>query len=129
MGRDLFDVVHKKKPTAGSLDGWGWREFKGLPLAWFDCLAVILSGVELDGTWAEGLLDAYIALIPKVDGDATPLQQRPLCVLLVVYRLWASVRLGHLTGWCQSLMPGSVFSAGEGRSSGIPLLWKLKRPW
>ena len=33
--RDLVDIVHKKKPTAGSLDGWGWREFKGLPLAWF----------------------------------------------------------------------------------------------
>ena len=22
VGRDLFDAVHKKKPTAGSLDGW-----------------------------------------------------------------------------------------------------------
>ena len=28
-----------------------------------------------------GLLDAYIALIPKTDGDATPLGQRPLSVL------------------------------------------------
>ena len=37
--------------------------------------------------------------------------------MLVVYRLWASVRLGHLTGWCQSWMPGSVFSACGARSS------------
>ena len=29
--------------------------------------------VEAEGIWPEGLLDAYIAMIPKVDGDATPL--------------------------------------------------------
>ena len=40
-----------------------------------------------------------------------------MCVLLVVYRLWPSVRLGHLTGWRPSWMPGSIFSAGGGRSS------------
>ena len=27
--------------------------------------------VEADCVWPEGLLDAYIAMIPKVDGDAT----------------------------------------------------------
>ena len=43
-------------------------------------------------TGPDGLLDAYIAMIPKADGDATPLGQRPVCVLPVVYRLWASVR-------------------------------------
>ena len=33
------------------------------------------------GVWPDGLLDAYIAMIPKTDGDATPLGQRPLSVL------------------------------------------------
>ena len=46
---------------------------KVLPVSWFDCLARILSCVEDFGIWPEGLLDAYIADIPKVDGDATPL--------------------------------------------------------
>ena len=117
LGKTFFDAVQKKKPTAGSLDGWGWRELKGLPLAWFDCLAVILSRIELEGIWPEEPLDAYIAMIPKVDGDSSPLGQRPLCVLPVVYRLWASVRLGHLTSWFQPWMPDSVFSAGGGRCS------------
>ena len=123
VGQDLFDVVQKKKPTAGSLDGWGWRELKGLPLARFDCPAIILSRVKLDGIWPEGLLDPYIAMIPQVDGDSTPWGQRTLCAKLVVYRLWASVRLGHLTGWCQSWMPDSVLLR-----PGIPLLWRLWRP-
>ena len=67
---------------------------KGLPQAWYDCLAVILSRVELDGVWPEGHLDAH--------GDSTPSGQKPLCVLPVIFRIWASVRLGHLTGSVQS---------------------------
>ena len=35
-GQMLFDVVHRKGATAGSLDGWGWRELKVLPVSWFD---------------------------------------------------------------------------------------------
>ena len=67
--------------------------------------------------WPDGLLDAYIAMIPKTDGDATPLGQRPLSVLPVVYRLWASARMGQLDGWFKSWVPVSVFSAGGGRGS------------
>ena len=89
-GDMLFEVVKKKSATAGSLDGWGWRELKVLPVAWYDGLARILARVEDLGVWPDGLLDAYIAMIPKVDGDATPLGQRPLSVLPVVYRVWAS---------------------------------------
>ena len=80
----LADVLHRKKVTAGGLDGWSCREFKVLPASLFDGLARNLSCVEDSGIWPEGLLDAYIEMIPKVDGDATPLEQRPLSVLPVV---------------------------------------------
>ena len=50
--------------------------------------------LESTGCWPQGLLDAYIAMIPKADGDATPLGQRPLSVLPVVYRLWLPSGLG-----------------------------------
>ena len=56
-------------------------------------------------------------MIPKSDGDCTPLGQRPLSVLPVVYRVWASVRLRHLDSWLRSWLPLSVFSAGGGRGS------------
>ena len=113
----LADVVQRKGATAGSLDGWGWRELKVLPVARFDELARILAKVEDFGIWPDGLLDAYIAMIPKTDGDATPLGQRPLSVLPVVCRIWASARVGQLEGWFRSWVPDSVFSAGSGRSS------------
>ena len=40
-----------------------------------------------------------------------------MCVLPVVYRLWASVRLAHLQDWFYSWVPDSVFSAGKEVSS------------
>ena len=116
-GQMLADVVQRKGATAGSLGGWGWREFKVLPVSWYDCLARILTKVEDTGVWPDGQLDAYIAMIPKTDGDATPLGQRPLSVLPVVYRIWASTRMGQLGDWFRSWVPDSVFSAGGGRGS------------
>ena len=116
-GDMLMEVVRRKKVTAGSLDGWGWRDLKALPLPWFDSLARLLRMVEERGIWLDGLLDAYIAMIPKSDGDATPLGQRLLCVLPVVYRLWASARMVQLEPWFRSWVPDSVFSIGGGRSS------------
>ena len=54
-----------------------------MPAPWFDELARILAKVEEDGVLAEGLFDAYIAMFFKVDGSATPLGQRSLCVFLL----------------------------------------------
>ena len=116
-GQMLADVVRGKGATASSLDGWGWRELKVLPVCWYDGLARILTKIEDTGVWPDGLLDAYIAMIPKAGGDATSLGQRPLSVLPVVYRLWASTRMGQLVDWFQSWVPDSVFSAGGGRGS------------
>ena len=116
-GQVLADVVQRKGAAAGSLDGWGWRELKVLPVSWYDELARILTKVEDLGVWPGGLLDAYIAMIPETDGDATPLGQRPLSVLPFAHRIWASARMGQLDGWFRSWVPDSVFSAGGGRGS------------
>ena len=101
-----------------------------MPVSWYDELARILTKVEDFGVWPDGLLDAYIAMIPKTDGDSTPLGQRPLSVLPIVYRIWASGRIVQLEDWFRSWVPDSVFSAGvvEVRLRlGILLLLKLKR--
>ena len=111
----LADVVRRNGATAGSLDGWGWRELKVLLVDWFDGLARILAKVEDIGVWPEGLLDAQFAMMPKADGDATPLGQRPLSVLPVVYRIWAFAGMVQLEDWFRSWFLDSVFCAGGGR--------------
>ena len=105
----LVEVVKRKGVAAGSLDGW--REMKAFPLPWFDRLADFLVVVGELGVWPEGLLDADIAMIPKVGDDATPLVRRLLGVLLVVYRIWASGRMHQLEDWFRSWVLESVFSA------------------
>ena len=104
-GDVLVDVVRRKKSTTGSLDGWRWRELKALPPPWFYGLARFLRVVEESGVWPEGLLDAYIAMIPKSGGDATPLGRRPLCVLPVVKKIWASAWMMQLEPWFKSWVP------------------------
>ena len=98
-GRDLQEVTRAKKATAGGLDGWAWNEIKALPLPWFSGLAILLELVESTGIWPQGLLDAYIAMIPKADGDSTPLGQRPqrapCCVQAVGFpSAWTSAGVG-----------------------------------
>ena len=116
-GRDLQEIARAKKSTARRLDGWAWNEIEALPLPWFSGLAILLELVETSGVWPQVLLDAYIAMIPKADDDSTPLGQRPLSVLPYVYRLWASLRLGHLREWVEEWSPETVFSLGNGLSS------------
>ena len=116
-GEELFEAAMAEKSTAGGLGGWAWNEIEALSSSWFVGLAIVLRQIEAARRWPQGLLDAYIAMIPKAEGDSTPLGQRPLCVLPVVYRLWASVRLAHLKEWFFSWVPDSVYSAGKGVSS------------
>ena len=61
-GEMLADVVRRKGATAGIE-------------AWYDEMARILTNVEEIGVWPDGLLDAEMSMIPKADGDATPLGQ------------------------------------------------------
>ena len=85
---------------------------------WPGVMALLVhSKVEESGVWPDGLLDAYIAVIPKTDGDATPLGQHPVSVLPVVYYIWASARMVQLEDWFRSWVPDSVFSAWGGRGS------------
>ena len=76
-GEELYEAAMAKKSTGGGLDGWAWNEIKALSLSWFVGLALVLRQIEAAGGWPQGLLDAYIAMIPKDEGDSIPLGQRP----------------------------------------------------
>ena len=95
-GRDLQEVATAKKSTVGGLDGWAWNELKALPLPWFSGLAILLNLVETSGTWPQGLLDAYIAMIPEFysSGSTVP-QCAPGCVQAMGFpSAWTSTGVG-----------------------------------
>ena len=60
-------------------------------------------------------------MIPEVDGDSTPLSQQLLCVLLVVCRLWASLRPTHLKDWVQGWVPQSACQLRRGFSTSLDI--------
>ena len=116
-GGALHDAALQKKSSAGELDGWAWNETIALSLSWFVKLAFLLRQIGTAGRWPQGLFDAHIAMIPKAEGDSTSSGQRSLCVLPVVHRFWASVRLAPVLKWPFSWVPDSVFCASKGVSS------------
>ena len=88
---------------------------KALPLPWFSRLAILLNLVETTGNWPQELLDAYIVMIPK---QTMILPRWVSAVPPVVYRIWASLWLGHLRDWVLVWLTRSVFGLGNGLSSG-----------
>ena len=85
--------------SAAGLDCWEVSSLKALPDAFFDGLRVLCDQIESSGVWPESLSKGYLCLIPKSDSDGSPSSLRPLSILSVVYRLWASCRLEELLSW------------------------------
>ena len=114
-GHLLWDIVrHIPRAKAQGLDAWSPDDLKALPREAYDDLALVLGCIEEEGRWPDGLTGAIVALLPKKN-DHSPLAQRPISLLPMVYRLWAAARgailkewftrEGHPSAWGQGLGP------------------------
>ena len=129
-GEELYEAAMAKKSTAGGLDGWAWNEIKALSLSWFVGLALVPRQVEAAGRWPQGLFDAYIAMIPKAEGDSTPLDSAPYvsCRLSIGFGprfVWPILRNGSFP-WSLTLSSVLVKVFPQ-LMLGIPLPLTLKR--
>ena len=84
--------------AAPGQDGWRVAELRALPPPLLDKLAEALNEVERTGKWPTTVARATVALLPKGEGPE-PLQQRPITITSVVYRLWAATRLRQILSW------------------------------
>ena len=105
-----------RNPLLVDLMAGPWNEIKALSLSWFVGLALVLRQIEAAGRWPQGLLDAFFAIIPKAEGDSTPLDSVPYVSYLL------SIGFGPRFVWPilkNGSFPGSLtlFSAGRGVSS------------
>ena len=77
----------------------------------------MLELVKTSGVWPQGLLDAYIAMIPKAGDYYTPWSTAPQCAP------GCAQAVGFPSAWtsrgsgCRGWLPKSVFSLGNGLSS------------
>ena len=111
-------VISKKlkNNTATGLDGWRPSEIKQLP----DCLLSALLDVfhlcEIQGYFPSSFYYSYTTLIPK-GVSRTPLSLRPITVLPVPYRIYASLRCQTLLTWQNSWIHPSQFAFCKGLST------------
>ena len=115
---DLHYVLRKKlkSNTATGLDGWRPHELKSLPDCLLSALLDIYDLCEQVGRFPSSFYYSYTTLIPK--GLArTPLSLRPVTVLPVPYRLYASLRCQTLLKWQDTWIHSSQFAFCKGRST------------
>ena len=50
------------------VDRWAWNEIKALSVSWFVRLALVLCQIKYEGRWPQDILDAHIAMTPRLKG-------------------------------------------------------------
>ena len=88
---------------AGELDGWRPAEMKLIPNPILNFLVTIYNKIEDLGKWPTELCSAGVSLIPKGEGRA-PLDQRPITLSAIVYRIWAAIRMRDSIPWQEQWM-------------------------
>eukprot|EP00972_Heterocapsa_arctica_P064451 9511917-Heterocapsa_arctica.AAC.1 len=82
---------------AKGVDGWSPAELRALLCTHIEGPTDILTKVEDEERWPEGL-NPIIALIPK-EGPGNEGQLRPIAVLPYIYRVWTAARESKVTQW------------------------------
>ena len=99
-GRDLEEAMREAKETAAGLDQWTPADLRMLSPKAYDAMAEMLNEIEKGKAWPRPMHTARAAFLPKEEVNSQdPLEYRVLLMLPYIYRMWAKVRLGHLTPW------------------------------
>ena len=114
------DIIH----SALGCDLWAVDELRALPRSAIRALAAVYNHMEEhNGGWPGDMMEAFVALIPKVDSDGEPRNQRPVTLLPMLLRLWSSIRARALLGQVSGLLPSLLFGAECNTPITGPLFW------
>ena len=97
------------KFSASGLDHWSVRALQSLPFPLIDKLCDLFHIIEQSSIWPSSFTVGFLCFIPKQDSDSSPSSLRPLSILSVLYRAWASCRLADLMRWQESWCHSSQF--------------------
>eukprot|EP00435_Cladocopium_sp_Y103_P074403 s90_g48.t1 len=95
---DWLGSVRRFRPTAArGADGWAKLDLLHLPRAHTLKLLALLTAVENNEVeWPAQLLEGLVIAISKCDGAHQPNEFRPIVLLPIIYRCWASLRSRQL---------------------------------
>eukprot|EP00435_Cladocopium_sp_Y103_P064826 s87_g26.t1 len=91
---DWMQSLRRFKPTAArGADGWGKLDLLHLSRAHTLKLLALLTAVEQNETsWPAQLLEGQVIALSKCEGAHQPNEFRPIVLLSIIYRCWASLR-------------------------------------
>jgi hypothetical protein len=117
-----LEVTLKKwsRSKAGGTDGWEAALFKDIPLVLLDRLAEFYGLVELGAPWPRALVEGLMALVPKKTTAGGALEQRPITLTNLGYRLWSGTRCRESSSW---LRAWAHPRSGGGPGRGPELVW------
>ena len=87
---------------AGGADGWTPRDFKDIPLCLLRLLAQLYELIEAGAPWPAALTEGVVALVPKKATAGGPLDQRPVTLTNLGYRLWSGCRCRQASTWVRN---------------------------
>ena len=105
MPREAFDVEalrkilqRMKSKGARGGDGWTVTELKALPDSILARLCTLLNTIDETGQWPSCLEIGLVTMLDKGEGLVAN-KLRPISVMSVLYRLWASFHMRHILEW------------------------------
>eukprot|EP00435_Cladocopium_sp_Y103_P023468 s1705_g5.t1 len=132
VARWLREVKGKKSRTATGPDGVGKADLLRLPTVLTERLLSMFQRIEQGSPWPPALQLGLITAIEKHINAQTPSAFRPICVLSLVYRTWASIRTKDILKWLADFSPEGLIG-NRTRKETAHIWWaiaaKIERSW
>eukprot|EP00435_Cladocopium_sp_Y103_P012470 s2398_g3.t1 len=95
---DWRRAVRRFRPRAAKgADGWAKLDLVHMPDVYVEHLLTLLTQIEqAQSEWPAQLLEGMVIAIAKCDGAHRPNEFRPIVLLSLIYRTWASLRSRQL---------------------------------
>eukprot|EP00435_Cladocopium_sp_Y103_P012608 s4890_g3.t1 len=127
LGWTLDRVQHMisgyKKPATRGPDAWAREDLAALTEVRKGDLANLFAHVESGAAWPKQLTTGFVCPIAKCDNPDLPTHFRPIVLLSLLYRMWASSSAKAFLPSLHSLLPEQVFGFVPGKRSTD--LWSL----
>ena len=117
-------VRTKKASTATGPDGISKADLANMPEDLTRQLVNLFNSIESGRPWPRCILTGLISAIEKTEHAQGPSDYRPITVLSVAYRVWATIRSRQLLTYLSKIAPSGLLGNRKGAST-ADVWWQI----
>lgn len=117
-------VQKKRGSTACGPDGVSKQDLTCLTDEMTQSLIDMFHHIEQGAEWPQAMLTGLITAIEKHPHAHSPSDFRPICVLSLAYRTWASIRTKEILGWLSKFSPEGLIG-NRSRKETAHIWWSV----